>query len=288
MVILENDKLKVSVSEHGAELTSVIDKSLERECIWVADPAVWNRHAPILFPFVGNCRNKEYRFNGKTYPMTQHGFARDYDFTVVEAGADKAVFTLESTEEMKERYPFDWSLTMIYTLTDNQLKIEYYITNKDDKAPMYFSLGGHPGFMYEGNLEEQQFEINTDEDLDRLELNMQAALFSRNITRGFVKGGAPIVITPHIFDNDAMVFHNFRFTEIALVNRNSRHGVTMQLSGFPYIGLWSMPGAPYACIEPWYGLADFDDFFGELPEKDGVEMLEAGKTFEAGYNLIFY
>lgn len=47
---IENDYLKVTVSDHGAELTSVYDKAQDFERIWCADPAVWNRHAPVLFP----------------------------------------------------------------------------------------------------------------------------------------------------------------------------------------------------------------------------------------------
>ena len=53
MHILENEYLKVMVADAGAELSSVYDKETDTERLWDADPAVWNRHAPILFPFVG-------------------------------------------------------------------------------------------------------------------------------------------------------------------------------------------------------------------------------------------
>ena len=66
---IENDYLKVMVSDHGAELTSVYDKAQDFERIWCADPAVWNRHAPVLFPFVGKVKDGAYRYNGNTYGM---------------------------------------------------------------------------------------------------------------------------------------------------------------------------------------------------------------------------
>ena len=79
--ILENEKLRVTISDRGAELISVVDKGKDRERLWQADPAVWNRHAPILFPFVGKVISGKYRVNGQEYDMkTQHGFARDLDF----------------------------------------------------------------------------------------------------------------------------------------------------------------------------------------------------------------
>ena len=50
---IENEKLSVTIDAHGAELSSIYDKENDRELIWQADPAFWNRHAPVLFPNVG-------------------------------------------------------------------------------------------------------------------------------------------------------------------------------------------------------------------------------------------
>ena len=75
--VLENEYLKVSVEDHGAELVSVYDKENEREELWQANPPYWNRHAPVLFPNVGKHHNDTYRLGGKEYHTSQHGFARD-------------------------------------------------------------------------------------------------------------------------------------------------------------------------------------------------------------------
>ena len=75
--VLENDTLRVEIDSFGAELKSVKRKSDGKEYMWYADKKYWGRTSPVLFPFVGNCRNKEYRYGGKTYAMGQHGFARD-------------------------------------------------------------------------------------------------------------------------------------------------------------------------------------------------------------------
>ncbi|MCF0135004.1 MAG: aldose 1-epimerase family protein [Lachnospiraceae bacterium] len=287
MIILENPQLKVTIAEMGAELTSILDKELNRECLWTADPAIWGRHAPLLFPVVGSCRGKEYRYRGQTYAMPQHGFAKEYAFEALKTSESTAVFTLRSDEEKRIRFPFDWTLTVIYSLAGRELTVGWKVVNDDADSPLFFSIGGHPGFLFDGPLENQIFEFNSQEDLDRLTLNLQAGLFSREIDKDYVKGGEPIAVTPHIFDSDALVFHDFEFTRISLINKNTRHGVIMDLAGFPYVGLWSKPGAPYACIEPWFGLADYDDFFGEISAKDGIQTLGPGETFEAAYSLEF-
>ena len=50
---IENSFLKISVSDHGAELTGIYDKVNDREVLWQADPAYWKRPAPVLFTIVG-------------------------------------------------------------------------------------------------------------------------------------------------------------------------------------------------------------------------------------------
>ena len=61
---IENSFLKISVSDHGAELTGIYDKTNDREILWQADPAYWKRHAPVLFPNVGRHFEDHYRING--------------------------------------------------------------------------------------------------------------------------------------------------------------------------------------------------------------------------------
>ena len=47
MRTMENENLRVQISDHGAELSSIYDKAADREAVWIGDPAFWNRHAPV-------------------------------------------------------------------------------------------------------------------------------------------------------------------------------------------------------------------------------------------------
>ena len=53
MHTIENEELRVMISDHGAELSGIFDKKNNREVLWNADPKYWKRHAPVLFPNVG-------------------------------------------------------------------------------------------------------------------------------------------------------------------------------------------------------------------------------------------
>ena len=83
---IENEKLSVTIDAHGAELSSIYDKENDRELIWQADPAFWNRHAPVLFPNVGKYYGGHFTYNGTDYPMGQHGFARETEFEQAASG----------------------------------------------------------------------------------------------------------------------------------------------------------------------------------------------------------
>ena len=142
---IENDYLRVSVDDHGAELCSIFDKVHNREVIWQADPAYWKRHAPVLFPNVGRHFEDHYRINGTEYPSKQHGFARDSEFTCVDMTADSITHKLKSSDATKENYPFDFELKIKHVLEKNQVSVCWEVVNHSNET-MYFTIGGHPAF----------------------------------------------------------------------------------------------------------------------------------------------
>ena len=47
---IENEFIRLTIDSLGAEMVSAVDRATGSEMIWCADPAVWNRHSPILLP----------------------------------------------------------------------------------------------------------------------------------------------------------------------------------------------------------------------------------------------
>ena len=99
MKTVSNQELTIRVSEHGAELSSIVANATGKEYLWQADPAFWKRHSPVLFPIVGSVWKAEYRNEGTVYPLSQHGFARDMDFTLIDEAENELRFALESRSE---------------------------------------------------------------------------------------------------------------------------------------------------------------------------------------------
>ena len=67
MHTIENEELRVMISNHGAELSGIFDKRNNREVLWNADPKYWKRHAPVLFPNVGRFYKDTCLIGGETY-----------------------------------------------------------------------------------------------------------------------------------------------------------------------------------------------------------------------------
>ena len=97
---IQNEFLSLTVDTHGAEAVSLKNAAGE-ELLWQADPAVWERHAPILFPWTGKLKDGSFTHGGKTYKGGQHGFARDVEHTLLKAEGDTIRLELRPDEAMK-------------------------------------------------------------------------------------------------------------------------------------------------------------------------------------------
>jgi len=86
---IANHLLAITIADKGAELQSIINKETGLEYMWNADPAFWSKKSPVLFPIVGGLKNNTYYFNGNSYQLSRHGFARDTAFTVTYQSAKK-------------------------------------------------------------------------------------------------------------------------------------------------------------------------------------------------------
>ena len=140
MIELSNNQLILHIQEKGAEMCSLIQRTTNQEYIWEGAPEYWKRHAPVLFPIVGSVWGGEYRVEGKTYRLPQHGFARDTVFEVVSTTKEKAIFRLKSSSQTQEVYPYSFILNIAYELQENTVKITWTVENPSDET-IYFQIG---------------------------------------------------------------------------------------------------------------------------------------------------
>ena len=144
---IHNEFLTLTVDTHGAEAVSLINAAGE-EMLWQADPAVWKRHAPILFPWTGKLTGGTFTANGKTYKGGQHGFARDMEHTLLRAEGDTIQLELRADDAfIAESFPFDFGLTSTFRLEGKTVHHTLTVQNPAEAAQeLRFGIGYHPAF----------------------------------------------------------------------------------------------------------------------------------------------
>ncbi len=287
MIKLHNSQLTVQCKLHGAELCSIKD-STGTEYLWQADSNHWGRHAPVLFPIVGKLAENTYRIKGKSYPLGQHGFARDQVFELVESSGTSATFVLTENEDTLSVYPFKFKLEIIYTLRNNALTVHYLVENTG-RQPMWATIGAHPAFNcpIEGQGKRSDYSLVFDQEESAGKHLLEGGNFNGE-TKLVLDSTNTLPITDDLFDDDALVFKHLHSTGVTLQNGEGKPVVRMEYSGFPYLGIWSKSRkSPFVCLEPWQGLADTKDFRGDFSEKEGMRKLEAGESFSCQYRMIF-
>lgn len=289
MINLENSRLRVAIHPMGAELKSVFQKVHQLEYIWQGDPAFWAKSSPVLFPIVGELKEKTYRYNGRSYQLSRHGFAREKEFVVTRQEADTVTFILESSAETKRVYPFDFIFSITYTLEDETLQVRYGIRNRGEDE-MLFSVGGHPAFnlpLAEGTAyTDYRLEFDKMETAGRWPIS-KAGLIEKT-PQPLLQNSKVLPLTKELFAKDAVVLKHLQSDKVQLLSDKTEHGLQFSFEGFPYLGLWAAPGADFLCIEPWRGIADNVDADGSLENKEGINRLPAGEQLEVAWSVRFF
>lgn len=288
METIASNILTVKTDPIGAELTSIKSNETGTEYLWQGDPAFWKRHSPILFPIVGSLWNGCYKDNdGKVYKMSQHGFARDLNFDLLDAKDSEVYYRLSSNVETLEVYPFHFELTIGYRLLGNKLEVLWQVRN-NGFTPMPFQIGAHPAFNYPGfdaqNEERGYFAFDKTNDLEYILIEEKGCVDPHKIHPLLVDNDGLFPIDIHTFDKDALILENGQVHKVALLDKRKKPYITLHFEA-PVVGLWSPPAknAPFVCIEPWYGRCDSVHYSGTFQDREWVRLLEAGDVFNSSY-----
>ncbi|MBR0062127.1 MAG: aldose 1-epimerase family protein [Selenomonadaceae bacterium] len=284
---LANNLLKITVAGRGAELKSITALADGTEYLFDSDPVWWKYSSPVLFPIVGKVRDGKYRAEGQTFELGQHGFARTSDFWLVDATDNTLTFALESNAATLKVYPYKFRLEISFELVGNEVKVFWKVANVDDKE-IYFSIGAHPALRcprcFGETFEDCYLKFNKPEKSARLVLTANGLTHDRIPTLD----GTELNLNYEIFKGDALIFDDLKSDEVSVCSRKSSKSVTVRAKNFPYWGFWTpaQGGAPFVCIEPWLGHADYVDFNGELKDKEGIIKLAVGETFKTEMDFI--
>lgn len=281
------DNLTIEVSEHGAELTSL--RCDGREYLWNGDATYWNRHSPVLFPVVGKPYNNELHVDGKTYPMKQHGFARDSEFEQVESNRG-VCFRMKDTDR-HDVYPYRFGLEVTYIIEGSDLWVCWYVENLDNREMLY-QIGAHPAFLLP--------DYNPADDIHgyiqyKHEWNDVSPMLTSQLedgnrvarTDGGIRLPNVMPIRRDTFAHDALMIEDWQVNEAILSDKYGHSVLSVYCFDADAYGIWApnKEGCPFVCLEPWQGICDRKGFTGDISQRDIIHAIEPGDHGHFDYRI---
>lgn len=192
---------------------------------------------PILFPICGNLPDNTYTYQGKQYTLKQHGFARDLPWDVTnQVTQDKASLTvvLNSNEQTRAVYPFDFEVAFTYQMQGNTLEVQQNYTNKSS-SPMPFSFGFHPYFAISDKTQ-LEFEIPSSEYQDQKTKEIHSFNGNFDFNR----------------DEIDVAFKQLTSQSASVTDHSRKLKLTLDYDdAFPILVFWTLKGKDFYCLEPW-------------------------------------
>ena len=275
-VAIASGALSAAIDPFGAELSSLRDAQ-GREWMTDADPAFWSGRAPLLFPIVGRLHEDRYRFDGREYPLPQHGFARRQPFALIERASDRAIFRLEDNAETRKIYPLAFTLDAAFSVRGATLTTTATVTNRDQR-PMPASFGYHPAFAWPlpGGGDRRAHRIVFEREEPATLAALAGGGWIAEERRDSPVEGRTLRLDEALFAHDALVWDQL---ESRSLRYEGEGGVRLEVAfDAPMLGLWTKPGARFLCIEPWWGLADPIGFEGRLVDKPHIMVFAPGEA----------
>lgn len=282
MVVLDNGKIRAEIHELGAEIRRVTINGEER--MWNGDPQFWTGVAPVLFPVCGGLKDDKFTHKGREYKLESHGFARKSLFEVAEKGENYAVFLLRDNEETLKKYPWHFELRVKYNVTGNAIKISYDIKNNSEDT-MYAAIGSHEAYLCPEGVEDYDVIFERKETLDSA--IPENKLIGKKWVRVLKDSNTLPLYVKDFEKYDSYVFTDLKSRFATLRNRKTGRSVSVSFEGFDNFLIWSAPGAPYLCLEPWTGCPSFDYAGYEISEKEGMTAIEPNEHMKKLHTVYF-
>ncbi len=278
MVTISNGIMTAKIDEKGAQLSSFA--SAKKEYVWQGDPAIWTKHAPVLFPFVGRLPEGMYAVNGRKYgPVPCHGFAPTMNYLVESWEESSCTLLMVKDASVSALYPFDFDFRVRFEIEDKTLTVSYLVTNRG-KDDMYYGLGSHPAInvpIKEGiPFEDYYVEFPDAGDVKRRIFT--PGVLDTGISQDYPLDNKRLHLRHNLFDNDAVCLENTGYRAVLKTDLDSAT-VTVCYPGTRWCAFWHKIGmaAPYVCFEPWFTLPGHEGL-NDLAEREDSLHLCPGKS----------
>ena len=286
----EENGLRIVVSRLGAELISVARINevgewtgfLYRDNDLSAPFQGWANHATVMGYYLHRLKNGRSLYRGREIKGGNHGFLRSKTWHFTEStidGTGSLKYRIGPKDFSPTEYPLKVSVDLIYKIEANKVSVLFEFRNDEPDLTAHVAFGLHPGFAA------TSFET--------FRLQMPRGFYRRHFSPGNYLSGETRDIE---FAGGEMPFSkadlpgsiilelvNVPRREFSYVDPPSGRWVTVDLTGVPYLTLWS-DGSPFLCIEPCWGLTDHHEQ-RVFEDKEGIQTIPSGGELRASFAM---
>lgn len=286
---IENQELCVSFTTMGGALTSIKDNN-GVEYLWQGDKQYWSGQSPVLFPICGSLRNDEAVTEaGEHLSMPRHGIVRKEEFQLEFIEQTSICFSITSHEDMLKKYPYRFTLYILYTLERKSIRVTYKVQNHN-AVKMPFFIGGHPGFNCpldaNESYSEYQLVFEKEEDGTVPEPITETGLIDMSHRKQVLQNEQVLPLKHELFHKDAIILDQLKSRKVKLCHKKLKKGVEIDFKDFPYLILWSSNNdGPFIALEPWSGLSTCSDEDDVFEHKRNINFVEPGEMKQLSFSI---
>jgi galactose mutarotase-like enzyme len=285
----EQNGLRIVVSRLGAELISLARRNSSGEWIGflyrdndLTPPAQgWANHATVMGYYLHRLKDGHSFYRGREIRGGTHGFLRSTVWHSVPESeqAGRLAYQVGPEDYQSSDYPLKVSLELSYELLDRGLTVRFHFINHESDLDAHVGFGLHPGF---GATSFNSFTFEMPAGRYRRYFAPENYLSGETEDIDFAGGKMPFA-REQLPGSYIIQLVDVPQPEFVYRDPPSGRTITLDLSGVPYLTLWSN-GGPFLCIEPCWGLTDRHDQRA-FENKDGIQRIAAASDLTASFRM---
>lgn len=284
----EENGLRLIVSRVGAELISVARR--DRSGYWIgflnrdneigAPEKGWANHATVMGYYLHRIKDERTVYRGHEIRGGTHSFLRGKEWHPVETTlAGELTYNIIPEDFTASEYPLRVSVELTYRIDGSRLSVSFKFRNHEPELTAHVAFGLHPGF---GATSFDSFRFEMPPGRYRRHFSPENYLSGETEEIRFEGGEMPFpkgkLKGSYILELVDVPERTFTYADPP-----TGRSVVLDLSGVPYLTLWS-DGGPFLCVEPCWGLTDHHEQRA-FEDKEGIQQIAPGQELVASFSL---
>jgi galactose mutarotase-like enzyme len=286
----EENGLRIAVSRLGAELISLARLNeagewtgfLYRDNDLSTPSQGWANHATVMGYYLHRLKNGRSLYRGRELKGGNHGLLRSKTWRLIEASVDNNAslkYQITPGDFSASEYPLKVGVDLTYNIDNNKVSVLFEFQNHEPELAAHVAFGLHPGF---GATSFESFRVQMPRGCYRRYFSPGNLLSSETRDFEFSRSEMPFARNelPGSFILELVDVPRRQFS---YVDPPSGRWVTLDLTGVPYLTLWS-DGGPFLCIEPCWGLTDHHEQRA-FENKQGIQIIPPRGELRASFSM---